>query len=77
MIKNFLAICVLVLSFGAYAQSINVENLSPSQIAELNRRISDMKKDQVLQEYQYFVGNSQSLFQSEDGLVIPKAVQMG
>lgn len=45
MIKNFLAICILVMSFGAHAQSINVENLSPSQIAELNRRVADMKKD--------------------------------
>lgn len=43
---------------------------------DMQKAISDMRKDQVLQEYQYFVGSSQNLFQSEDGLVIPKAVQM-
>ena len=45
MIKKFLAICVLALSFGTYAQSINVENLSAKQIAELNQRIVVMKNE--------------------------------
>lgn len=45
MIKKFLAICVLALSFGAYAQSINVENLSAKQIAELNQRVVAMKNE--------------------------------
>lgn len=39
---------------------------------DMQKAISDMQKDSVLQEYQYFVGNSQNLFASEDGLVIPK-----
>lgn len=40
---------------------------------DVQKAISDMKKDQVLQEYQYFVGSAQNLFQgTEDGLVIPK-----
>ncbi len=48
---------------------------SESSLASLDmqKAISDMQKDQMLQEYQYFVGSSQSLFQgSEDGIVIPK-----
>ena len=37
------------------------------------KAVSDMRKDEVLQEYQYFVGSSQNFaFQSEDGVVIPK-----
>lgn len=48
---------------------------SESNLADLDmqKAISDMKRDFVLQEYQYFVGNSQNLFiNSADGLVIPK-----
>lgn len=45
MIKKFLTICVLALSFGAYAQSINVESLTKKQIAELNQYAAEMKKD--------------------------------
>lgn len=48
---------------------------SESNLADLDmqKAISDMKRDSVLQEYQYFVGNSQNLFiNSADGLVIPK-----
>ena len=36
------------------------------------KAISDMKKDSVLQEYQYFVGSSQSFMSSADGTVILK-----
>ena len=46
MIKNFLAICFIVLSFGTNAQTINTENLSPEQISELNQRVEEMKKVQ-------------------------------
>lgn len=45
MIKKFLTICVLALSFGTYAQSINVESLTKKQIAELNQYAAEMKKD--------------------------------
>ena len=48
---------------------------SESELANLDvqKAISDMRKDQVLQEYQYFVGNAQSFLQgTEDGMVIPK-----
>jgi hypothetical protein len=45
MIKNFLTFCVLALSFGTYAQSISVENLTKKQIAELNQHVAEMKKD--------------------------------
>lgn len=49
---------------------------SESEIGNLDveKAVSDMKKDQVLQEYQYFVGTDASkLFQeSEDGKVIQK-----
>ena len=40
---------------------------------DVQKAISDMKRDSVLQEYQYFVGSSQNLFiNSADGIVIPK-----
>ena len=40
---------------------------------DMQKAISDMKRDSVLQEYQYFVGNSQNLFANPaDGIVIPK-----
>ena len=39
---------------------------------DMQKAISDMRKDEILQGYQYFVGNSNTLFQSEDGIVIPK-----
>lgn len=40
---------------------------------DVQKAISDMQRDQVLQQYQYFVGSAQSLIQNnEDGIVIPK-----
>ena len=44
-----------------------------SDIASLDmeKAISDMKKDSILEEYQYFVGDSKNLF-SDDGIVIAK-----
>lgn len=39
---------------------------------DMQKAISDMKKDGILQEYQYFVGDSKSLYSDEDGIVIPK-----
>lgn len=39
---------------------------------DMQKAISDMKKDAVLQEYQYFVGSSKDFFRPEDGMVIPK-----
>lgn len=56
-------------SFDYIGQDKNVLSL------DVEQAISDMKKDSVLQEYQYFVGSSKNLFevnQSEDGIVIPK-----
>lgn len=40
----------------------------------MQKAISNMRKDQVLQQYQYFVGDSRKLLQkvSEDGLVFLK-----
>ena len=40
---------------------------------DMQKAISDMKRDSVLQEYQYFVGNSGNFFMNPaDGIVIPK-----
>ncbi len=42
---------------------------------DMQKAISDMKKDSILQQYQYFVGSAQNLnngMVSEDGIVIPK-----
>lgn len=49
---------------------------SDSEIRNLDvqKAVSDMKKDQILEEYQYFYGNSSNhnITQSEDGLVMQK-----
>lgn len=41
---------------------------------DVEKAIDDMKKDQVLQQYQYFVGSSRNLYAVEgaDGTVIQK-----
>ena len=39
---------------------------------DMQKAISDMKMDGILQEYQYFVGSSKALYQDADGIVIPK-----
>lgn len=40
---------------------------------DMERAISDMKKDQVLQQYQYFVGSSKNLLANNaDGMVFAK-----
>lgn len=39
---------------------------------DVQKAISDMKKDAVLQEYQYFVGSSQNILDPKDGLVFQK-----
>ena len=39
---------------------------------DMEKAISDMKKDSILQEYHYFVGSSNNLFSSDDGVVIAK-----
>ena len=51
---------------------------SESGLANLNvqKAVSDMRKDSVLQEYQYFVGSAQNLLkETQDGIVIPKPVE--
>lgn len=39
---------------------------------DMQKAISDMKQDSVLQEYQYFVGSAQNIYQSSDGTVLQK-----
>lgn len=54
-------------SFDYLGSESTLENL------DMQKAVSDMRKDSILQEYQYFVGSSQALFQpTEDGIVIPK-----
>lgn len=47
---------------------------SESGLADLDvqKAISDMKRDSVLQEYQYFVGSAQTIINPEDGFVFQK-----
>ena len=55
--------------YGYIGKDSNIEKL------DMQKAISDMKKDSVLQQYQYFVGSSQNLVAgsaTEDGIVIPK-----
>jgi len=40
---------------------------------DINRAVSDMQKDEALMQYQYFVGDQQPVFSSEDGMVFAKA----
>lgn len=46
---------------------------SDIRLLDMEQAISDMKKDEVLHQYQYFVGSSRSLLnESEDGMVFAK-----
>ena len=57
-------------SFGYIGMDSSLDNL------DMQKAISDMQKDQVLQSYQYFVGSAGSLFgemPSEDGMVVLKS----
>lgn len=47
---------------------------SDSEIGNLDvqKAVSDMKKDQILEEYQYFYGTNHLISQSEDGIVVKK-----
>lgn len=39
---------------------------------DMQKAISDMKQDSILQEYNYFVGSASNVFRSEDGIVLAK-----
>lgn len=39
---------------------------------DMQKAISDMQKDRMLMQYQYFVGSAKNLFSGEDGTVITK-----
>lgn len=40
---------------------------------DIRKAVSDMRKDSILQEYQYFVGGAQGILKNtQDGIVIPK-----
>ena len=39
---------------------------------DMQKAISDMKQDSILQEYNYFVGSASNVFKSEDGIVLTK-----
>ncbi len=49
-----------------------IGNDSEIRNLDLQKAVSDMKKDQILEEYQYFYGSSNNISQSEDGLVMQK-----
>lgn len=54
-------------AFGYLGQDSDIHSL------DVERAISDMKKDQVLQQYQYFVGSVRNLpAEEEDGAVLAK-----
>ena len=57
-------------SFDYIGIDSNPENL------DMQKAISDMQKDQILQSYQYFVGSAGSLYDgtsAEDGMVVLKS----
>lgn len=46
---------------------------SPLKNLDVQKAVSDMKKDGILQEYQYFVGSAQNVLDaSKDGIVLLK-----
>ena len=55
-------------SFDYIGNDSSLDNL------DMQKAVSDMKKDHVLQEYQYFVGSARNLFgeQTPDGMVLLK-----
>ena len=54
-------------SFDYIGQDSDIQSL------DVQKAISDMKKDRILQQYQYFVGSSRNLMtQSADGAVFAK-----
>ena len=56
-------------SFGYIGMDSSLDNL------DMQKAISDMQKDRVLQSYQYFVGSADNLFgeqSSADGMVVLK-----
>ena len=55
--------------FGYLGQDSDIHSL------DVERAISDMQKDKMLKQYQYFVGSAQDVYhgvQTPDGIVIPK-----
>lgn len=55
--------------YGYIGKDSDIEQL------DIQKAISDMQKDSILQQYQYFVGSSQNLMTEnifDDGIVIPK-----
>lgn len=55
--------------FGYLGQDSDIHSL------DVEKAISDMQKDRMLKQYQYFVGSSSNLYterQTADGIVIPK-----
>ena len=40
---------------------------------DVQKAVSDLQKDAVLQQYQYFVGSSGNLSDDEDGIVLQKS----
>lgn len=53
--------------FGYIGQDSDISSL------DVEQAISDMKKDRILQQYNYFVGSARNLIvDSRDGIVFPK-----
>lgn len=55
--------------FGYLGQDSDLHSL------DVERAISDMQKDRMLQQYQYFVGSAKAVYeggQAPDGIVVPK-----
>lgn len=65
----------LSLSFNIGEDYSYIGRDSDIEALDMQKAISDMKKDQVLQQYQYFVGSADNLFSdtsNKDGLVFMK-----
>ena len=47
-------------------------NDSSIKTLDMQKAISQMHQDSILQDYNYFVGNASNVYNSEDGMVIAK-----
>ena len=56
-----------VTAFEMKGRESNIDDL------DIKQAVSDLRKDETLQQYQYFVGDVNALINTEDGIVIQKS----
>ena len=62
----------VALSFNKGSDFSYIGSTSDIRSLDVEKAISDMQQDDVLKEYNYFVGSAGNVYSSEDGTVIAK-----